>query len=83
MTFPNIFNGVVNLIGNTSVIRLNKVIPESSASVWAKLEYNNPGGSIKDRICIEMIKDAEKQDLIMPGVTTLVEATSGNTGIVY
>jgi cysteine synthase len=81
MTFPNTFNSLFDLIGNTPVIKLNKVIPMNSATVWAKLEYNNPGGSIKDRICLNMINEAENQNLIKPGETTLVEATSGNTGI--
>lgn len=81
MTFQNISSNIFDLIGNTPVIKLNRIIPKNSAELWAKLEFYNPGGSIKDRICLNMINEAEKQNLIKPGNNILIEATSGNTGI--
>src|SRR5260221_13945242 len=68
------------LIGNTPVVRLNRLPGPSDAEVWAKLENFNPGGSVKDRICVAMIEAAEKDGRIKPG-DTIVEPTSGNTGI--
>ena len=70
----------LELIGHTPVIRLNRVVGPNSAEVWAKLENYNPGGSVKDRICLAMIEDAEKKGRLHPG-DTIVEPTSGNTGI--
>ena len=71
---------VLDLIGSTPVVKL-KVLPgKSDAEVWAKLESFNPGGSVKDRICLNMIETAERQGKLKPGVT-IVEPTSGNTGI--
>jgi len=81
MTYSNSFNNILDLIGSTKVIRLGRVIPANYATVWAKLELFNPGGSIKDRICLNMLTAAEKQGLINPKTHTIVEATSGNTGI--
>ncbi|MCH7927776.1 MAG: cysteine synthase A [Deltaproteobacteria bacterium] len=81
MTYSNSFNNILDLIGSTKVIRLCRVIPANYATVWAKLELFNPGGSIKDRICLNMLTAAEKQGLINPKTHTIVEATSGNTGI--
>lgn len=81
MSYPYTFDNILELIGQTPVIRLNKVIPKHAANVWAKLELLNPGGSIKDRICLNMINAAENQNLISPGKNIIVEATSGNTGI--
>ncbi|HEY6283433.1 MAG TPA: pyridoxal-phosphate dependent enzyme, partial [Nitrososphaerales archaeon] len=72
-------NNVVDLIGNTPLLRLNRVTKGIQASVFAKLEFFNPGGSVKDRIGIAMILDAEKKGLLKPG-GTIVEPTSGNTG---
>lgn len=69
------------LIGNTPLIRLNCVTQGIEATVLGKLESFNPGGSVKDRICLSMLNAAEDQSLIEPGRTTLVEPTSGNTGI--
>jgi len=62
-------------------VRLNRLVPAGSAEVYVKLEYQNPGASVKDRIAVSMIQEAEKRGEIKPGVTTIVEPTSGNTGI--
>jgi len=71
---------VLDLIGNTPMVKINKLVPEDSAEVYAKVEFFNPCRSIKDRICKYMVEDAEKRGKIQPG-DTLVEPTSGNTGI--
>jgi len=76
-----IVQNVTQLIGDTPLVRLNRVVPEGSAEIYVKLEYQNPGSSVKDRIAISMIEEAEKQGIIKPGVSTIVEPTSGNTGI--
>jgi cysteine synthase len=70
----------LDLIGHTPVVRLNRLPGKNDAEVWAKLENFNPGGSVKDRICLAMIEAAEKDGRIRPG-DTIVEPTSGNTGI--
>jgi cysteine synthase A len=70
----------LELIGHTPVVRLNRMVPHDDAEVWAKLENYNPGGSVKDRICLAMIERAERDGRIKPG-DTIVEPTSGNTGI--
>ena len=75
-----IFKNIIELIGSTPMVKLNKIVEPDSAELIAKLENFNPGGSIKDRICISMIEDAEKKGLLKPG-STIVEPTSGNTGI--
>ena len=75
-----IYDSVVDLIGNTPLVRLNRVTEGITAQVVAKVEYVNPGGSVKDRIASRMIDDAEKAGLLKPG-GTIVEPTSGNTGI--
>jgi len=74
-------NSVLDLIGNTPVIRLKKTVPEMAATVWAKLENLNPAGSVKERICLKMIEVAEREGKIRPGKSVIVEPTSGNTGI--
>ncbi|MBI2488029.1 MAG: cysteine synthase A [Deltaproteobacteria bacterium] len=74
-------NSVLDLIGRTPVIKLNKVVPKRAATIWAKLENLNPAGSIKERICLKMIEVAEKERKIIPGKSVIVEPTSGNTGI--
>jgi cysteine synthase len=71
---------VVDLIGSTPVVRLRTLPGKSDAEVWAKMESFNPGGSVKDRICLNMIETAERQGKLKPGAT-IVEPTSGNTGI--
>ncbi|MDC1141862.1 cysteine synthase A [Planctomycetota bacterium] len=74
-------NHIHELVGDTPVVRLNRIVPEGAATVWAKLEYANPGASVKDRIAFSIIDDAERRGEITPGKTTIVEGTSGNTGI--
>ena len=76
-----IYDSILDLIGNTPVVRLNKVVGPKSATVWVKLEQFNPGRSVKDRAAANMIRVAEEQGLIRPGVSTIIEPTSGNTGI--
>jgi len=75
-----IYNNIAELIGNTPMVRLNRVTTGTMATVYAKIEFFNPGGSVKDRICLSMIEDAERKGLIKKG-TTIIEPTSGNTGI--
>jgi cysteine synthase len=70
---------ISRLVGNTPMVALSRLAPE--ASIFAKLESQNPGGSVKDRIGLAMIEAAEAEGRIEPGRTTIVEATSGNTGI--
>ncbi|MDA0709436.1 MAG: cysteine synthase A, partial [bacterium] len=68
------------MIGDTPVVRLNRLTGENDATLWVKLEMTNPGGSVKDRIGLNMINDAEKRGVLKPG-DTIIEPTSGNTGI--
>ncbi|ABR46299.1 cysteine synthase A [Alkaliphilus metalliredigens QYMF] len=75
-----IYKNITQTIGNTPVVKLNNLVDENMADVYVKLEMFNPGGSVKDRISISMIEEAEKKGLIKPG-DTIVEPTSGNTGI--
>jgi cysteine synthase len=72
---------ITRLVGRTPMVQLTRVPDAGGAQVFAKLEAFNPGGSVKDRIGVSMIEAAERDGLIEPGVTTIVEATSGNTGI--
>jgi cysteine synthase A len=71
---------ITQLVGETPLLQLKKLVPPSSADVYAKLEYLNPGGSVKDRAAIGIIKRAEDEGRLKPG-GTIVEATAGNTGI--
>lgn len=75
-----IYNNITELIGKTPIVKLNNIVPEGAADVYLKLEAFNPGSSVKDRIALNMIEDAEKRGIIKPG-DTIVEPTSGNTGI--
>jgi cysteine synthase A len=73
-------DNVLQLIGQTPLLQLHRVTDPSGAQVWAKAEHLNPGGSVKDRICLAMIEQAERNGQLQPGAT-VVEPTSGNTGI--
>ncbi|MCM3676315.1 MULTISPECIES: cysteine synthase A [Peribacillus] len=75
-----IANSVIDLIGQTPIVKLNKLQNENSADIYLKLEYFNPGSSVKDRIALAMIEAAEKNGNLKPG-DTIIEPTSGNTGI--
>ncbi|WP_423908783.1 pyridoxal-phosphate dependent enzyme [Candidatus Spongiihabitans sp.] len=75
-----VFDSVIEAIGNTPIVRLNKIAEGVNANLFAKLEFTNPGGSIKDRIGWWMIEDAEKRGALRPG-GTIIEGTSGNTGV--
>lgn len=79
--YPKIAANITELIGGTPLIRLNHISTETETEVLAKLEYFNPLGSVKDRVGLAMIDDAEQKGIIKPGVTTIIEPTSGNTGI--
>lgn len=72
-----IYNSVTELIGNTPLLKLNRVVPEDAADVYVKLEFENPAGSTKDRIALAMIEKAERDGNLKPGSTI----TSLNTGI--
>ncbi|MDB4918175.1 pyridoxal-phosphate dependent enzyme [Mucilaginibacter sp.] len=74
------YNNILETVGNTPMVRLNKVTKEIPATVLAKIETTNPGNSIKDRMALKMIEDAEKNGLLKPG-GTIIEGTSGNTGM--
>jgi cysteine synthase len=71
---------ITELIGRTPLVRLNRLSKPGSATIYGKVEFFNPGGSVKDRICLNMINEAERQGKLKPG-GTIVEPTSGNTGI--
>ena len=75
-----LYNNVLETIGRTPIVRLNKIAPEGSATIYAKLESFNPMHSVKDRIALAMIEDAEKKGTLEPG-NVVVEPTSGNTGV--
>ncbi len=77
---PKVAATVAELIGNTPLVRLHRLVEPGMATILGKLESFNPGGSVKDRICLAMIEDAEARGLLKPGAT-VVESTSGNTGI--
>lgn len=77
---PRIADNVTALIGRTPLVRLNRLPGEGAAEIVAKIEFFNPGGSVKDRIALSMIEAAEKQGVLKPG-GTIIEPTSGNTGV--
>lgn len=76
----NYYNDIRDIVGNTPLLKFNNISPDEKVNIFAKLEYLNPGGSIKDRIGLQIIEDAEKEGLLKPGYT-IIEATAGNTGI--
>ena len=75
-----VVDSVLDLVGETPVVHLRELSPDGGATIWGKCEHLNPGGSVKDRICLAMIEAAEAQGRLKPG-DTIVEPTSGNTGI--
>jgi len=77
---PPVADDITQLVGGTPLLKLRRLVPAGSAEVYAKLEYLNPGGSVKDRAAIGIIDRAEKEGLLQSG-GTIVEATAGNTGI--
>ncbi len=79
-TAARIASDITQLVGHTPMLRLSRVAPDPAAAVFAKLEFLNPGGSIKDRAALGMILDAEARGLLHPG-STILEATAGNTGV--
>lgn len=80
MSQPFVLPDITAAVGNTPMVRLNRIGKESGCEILAKCEFLNPGGSVKDRIGVRMIEDAEREGRIKPG-DTLIEPTSGNTGI--
>jgi len=80
VTSLNGVRSILDLIGSTPVVRLRSIPGKNDAEVWAKMECFNPGGSVKDRICLNMVETAEHEGKLKPGAT-IVEPTSGNTGI--
>ncbi len=76
-----IYHSILDLIGNTPIVKLNKIPDPNGADVFIKLESFNPGGSVKDRAAMNMIQTAEEQGMINPADSTIIEPTSGNTGI--
>jgi cysteine synthase A len=80
MAKDRIYDSIVDTVGRTPLVRLNRIVPGECAEVYAKLESFNPMSSVKDRVAKAMIEDAEKRGKIRPG-TTVIEPTSGNTGI--
>jgi cysteine synthase len=77
---PALAKSPLDLIGGTPAVRLNRIPGDGAAEIWGKLEAANPGGSVKDRICLAMIETAEREGKLKPGAT-IIEPTSGNTGI--
>src|SRR4030042_577089 len=74
------FNNILEVIGKTPLIRLNRIAKDIKSEIYVKVEYLNPGGSVKDRIGLAMIEAAEREGLLNPG-GTIIEATAGNTGV--
>lgn len=75
-----VVDNILDLTGETPIVKLNRVVPEGAADVYAKVEFFNPGGSVKDRIAKAMVEQAEKDGKLQPG-GTIIEPTSGNTGV--
>ena len=80
MTSLRVAEDITELVGETPILHLRKIVPPGAADVYAKLEYLNPGGSIKDRAALGMITKAESDGRLQPGAT-IFEATAGNTGV--
>jgi len=80
MTSLRVAEDITELVGETPILHLRKIVPADAADVYAKLEYLNPGGSVKDRVALGMITKAEKDGRLKPGAT-IFEATAGNTGV--
>src|SRR5689334_24593431 len=80
MSRLRVAENITELVGQTPLLHFRRIVPAESADVFAKLEYLNPGGSVKDRAAIGMIRRAEEQGLLQRGAT-IIEATAGNTGI--
>lgn len=76
-----LYDSILDLVGNTPIVRLNRVPSVQGASVYMKLEGKNPAGSVKDRPALNMVERAEAQGKLIPGKSTVIEPTSGNTGI--
>ena len=76
----HVYDDILGTIGHTPLVRLNRITHDVAATVYAKVETFNPGHSIKDRMAVKMIEDAERQGLLRPG-GTIIEGTSGNTGM--
>ena len=74
---------VLELIGNTPIVNVSALSPKPNVKIWAKLEGRNPAGSVKDRVAISLVEEAEREGLLVPGRPgqTLIEPSSGNTGI--
>src|SRR5215470_4689216 len=77
---PRIGQSVLDLVFNTPIVKIRRLVTDSAAELWGKMESENPGGSVKDRIGLNMILDGEQRGLISPE-TVIIEPTSGNTGI--
>ena len=75
-----VFNNVLESIGDTPLVRINRIAADVKGTVYAKIETTNPGNSIKDRMALKMIEDAERSGALKPG-GTIIEGTSGNTGM--
>ena len=76
-----VYNNILETISKTPMIKIDNLYPDQNVEIYAKFESLNPGGSIKDRICLNMINSAEAEGLISPEKTTIIEPTIGNTGI--
>ncbi|HXT32123.1 MAG TPA: pyridoxal-phosphate dependent enzyme, partial [Vicinamibacterales bacterium] len=80
MSDKKVFDDILEAIGNTPMVRINSITRDVKGTVYAKIETTNPGNSIKDRMAVKMIEDAERSGALKPG-GTIIEGTSGNTGM--